>query len=56
MDTDAKRTSFGEFKGKKLDSVIQYLGIKYANLKDRLSVPEMVKDYGIEVVDTTKFG
>lgn len=50
------KTDFGEFRGKKGDGVTQYLGVKYASLKDQLSVPEMVVDYGSEVVEAVEFG
>jgi carboxylesterase type B len=50
------KSSIGEFRGVKRDRVVQYLGIKYADLKDQLAVPELVKSYGGEVVDATRFG
>lgn len=50
------KTPFGEFKGKNGDGVVQYLGVKYASLKDQLSVPEMITEYGSETVDAAKFG
>lgn len=50
------RTPFGEFKGKKKNGIVQYLGIKYASLKDQLAIPEMVKEYGNKVIDATEFG
>lgn len=54
--TTTLKTSFGVFRGKNGDGVVQYLGIKYASLKNQLAVSEMVKDYGAEVVDATNFG
>ncbi|KAH7138013.1 carboxylesterase-like protein [Dendryphion nanum] len=50
------KTSFGEFRGKAGDGVVQYLGVKYANLKDRLAAPTEIEQYGSEVVDATQFG
>ncbi|KAF2466728.1 carboxylesteras-like protein [Lindgomyces ingoldianus] len=50
------KTAFGEFRGKRSDFVVQYLGIKYASLKDQLSAPEMVDRYESEVVDASEFG
>lgn len=50
------KTPFGEFNGKKNGGTVQYLGIKYASLKDQLAVPEMVQEYGTEIVDATEFG
>ncbi|KAF2176408.1 alpha/beta-hydrolase [Zopfia rhizophila CBS 207.26] len=49
-----QKTDFGEFRGKKGDGVVQYLGIKYGNLKDRLAVPEMVESYESEIIDATE--
>ena len=49
-------TSFGNFQGHQGDGVIQFQGIKFASLKDQLSVPEMVTTYGTKVVDATHFG
>lgn len=54
--TTTLKSSIGEFKGIKGDGVTQYLGIKYANLKDQLAVPELVKHYSSDIVDATKFG
>lgn len=50
------KTRFGEFRGKNGNGVVQYLGIKYAALKDQLSIPEMIDSYGSDVVDATVFG
>jgi hypothetical protein len=50
------RTYLGEFKGKNGDGVVQYLGIKFASVKDQLSGPEMMLDYGFDNVDATEFG
>jgi carboxylesterase type B len=50
------QTSFGTFKGKKGDGVVQYRGIKYASVRDQLSVPELVTEYGTDVVDATRYG
>jgi hypothetical protein len=56
MATRVTHTPFGDFIGKVDQGVAQYLGIKYALLKDRLSVPEMVHEYGNEPVDATEYG
>lgn len=50
------KTSFGIFQGKQGDGVFQYRGIKYASLKDQLSVPEMVMTYSNDVIDATPYG
>lgn len=54
--TSSIKTPSGTFTGKAGNGVVQYLGVKYASLKDQLSVPEMVQDYGVEVVNATKYG
>ncbi|KAF2707445.1 hypothetical protein K504DRAFT_458888 [Pleomassaria siparia CBS 279.74] len=54
--TTSLKTRFGEFIGRKGDGVTLYRGIKYASLRDQLSVPGMMVDYGKEVVDGTEFG
>jgi hypothetical protein len=51
----AVRTSFGTFQSRQ-GEVIQFRGIKYASLKDQLSVPEMVTTYGSDIIDATSFG
>jgi hypothetical protein len=50
------QTSFGNFQGTQGDGVVQFRGVKYACLKDQLSVPEMVTSYRDELVDATEFG
>lgn len=54
--TSILETPFGAFAGKKGDAVVQYLGIKYASVKDQLSVPELVTSYGNSTVNATEFG
>jgi hypothetical protein len=43
-------TPFGTFKG------TQYRGIKYATVRDQLSAPELVTDYGTDIVDAMHYG
>lgn len=50
------KTKIGSFEGKRGDGVVQYLGIKYARLGDQLAAPELVQDYGSEVVDASRYG
>ena len=50
------KTNFGEFKGKAGDGVVQYLGVKFATLKDRLATPVEIENYGLDVVDATQLG
>ena len=56
MATSTIRTDFGTFIGKKGDGVVQFLGIKYAELEDQLSGPRIYRSYGKDVVDATSFG
>ncbi|KAF1950331.1 para-nitrobenzyl esterase [Byssothecium circinans] len=50
------KTALGEFTGKAGDEIIQYLGIKYASVKDQLSNPELVTSYETQVIDASSFG
>jgi hypothetical protein len=50
------KTSFGIFQGRQDDKIIQFQNIKYASLKDQLSVPEMVTTYGSAIIGATSFG
>lgn len=57
MASVLKTTSLGEIRGKHDDGVVQYLGVKYATLKNRLADAEIIdtrKDDGI--LDATKDG
>lgn len=56
MVTTTLQTSFGAFTGEKSDGITQYRGIKYADIGNQLSPPEMVTSYGNEPIDATKFG
>jgi carboxylesterase type B len=59
MTTSTIRTDFGTFIGKNEDGVVQFLGIKYAELEDQLCEPRMKRNYGRSadhVVDATSFG
>lgn len=50
------KTALGDFRGKKGDGVTQYLGIKYANVKDQLAAPEPFAGYGEGVVNASRYG
>ncbi|PVI06942.1 carboxylesteras-like protein [Periconia macrospinosa] len=51
------KTQLGDIKGNVGDQVVQYLGLKYAHLKDQLSAPELVdSNYSTDVVDATEYG
>ncbi|KAF2737920.1 putative carboxylesterase [Polyplosphaeria fusca] len=54
--TTTLKTAIGDFRGQIHDGVVQYRGIKFAKLKDQLAAPEMISDYGKNIVDATQFG
>jgi carboxylesterase type B len=57
MATQFRHQSLGEIHGRKRDGVIQFLGIKYASLKDRFSGSELFDHNGGNgVIDGTKLG
>ena len=56
MTSTLKSASLGEIRGKVEDGVIQYLGIKYGTLKNRLADAELAESHGRGVLDATKDG
>lgn len=56
MSATFKHAALGELEGNKVDGSIQFLGLKYASIKDRFAPPELVSDYGSGSTDATKFG
>jgi carboxylesterase type B len=56
MSTLFKHTELGEIKGNVVDSTVQFLGLKYASLKDRLAPPQLVTSYGAGTIDASKHG
>ena len=48
----------GKIRGKLKDNVIQFLGVKYATLKDRFAEPQLArgKDNKEDVLDSTEYG
>lgn len=54
--TTTLATSLGTFRGNKGDGITQYRNIKYASVKDQLSVPELVTKYDTGIIDATQFG
>ncbi|KAF2109526.1 carboxylesteras-like protein [Lophiotrema nucula] len=56
MSTTFKHPILGEVKGNVLEGVVQFLGLKYGSLKNRLASAELVTSYGAEPIDATKFG
>ena len=45
----------GEVTGNEKGGVTQYLGIKYASLKERFAAPELMEKYE-DGVDATRYG
>jgi hypothetical protein len=56
MSTSLHHTKLGELKGNIADGNAQFLGLKYATLKDRLATAELIDNYGTRLTDATKFG
>lgn len=56
MVTTLKHSTLGNVKGNKGDQVVQFLGLKYATLKDRLATAQLLGSYGFDGVDATKYG
>lgn len=51
-----KTTSLGEIRGKTVDGISQYLGVKYASLKNRLADAELIEKRDGDILDATKDG
>lgn len=56
MSATLKHPALGEIKGNQRDGVAQFLGLKYASIKDRFAPPELAGSYGPGNTDATKFG
>ncbi|KAF2791847.1 para-nitrobenzyl esterase [Melanomma pulvis-pyrius CBS 109.77] len=56
MATTFKHADLGELKGKVVNGTVQFLGLKYASLKDRLAPPELVTTYGSTSTDASNYG
>lgn len=56
MSAILKHPALGEIKGNQRDGVAQFLGLKYASIKDRFAPPELADNYGSGNTDATKFG
>ena len=48
--------SLGKIRGRQGDGVVQFLGIKYASLKDRFAASELFEHTGQDIIDGTKLG
>ena len=56
MTTVLKTQNLGDIRGKDNGVVSQFLGIKYASLKNRLSDAVLVEERSGDVLDATKDG
>lgn len=56
MAATLKTTSLGEIRGKDANGATQYLGIKYATLKNRFADAELIKSREVDVLDATRDG
>jgi carboxylesterase type B len=57
MSAHLKHQKLGQIQGKQGDGVVQFLGIKYATVKDRFAGSELVEyGNGESVIDATNLG
>jgi carboxylesterase type B len=57
MAAQIAHQKLGEIRGLRGDRVVQFLGIKYASLKDRFAASQLVEYDGAQsVIDATKLG
>lgn len=56
MAASIKHTKLGEVQGNIKSGTAQFLGLKYATLKNRLATAEIAQNDGTGVIDATKFG
>lgn len=56
MSTTLKHANLGNLKGNIVNGTAQFLGLKYAKLKNRLATAEIVETYDTGVTDATKYG
>jgi hypothetical protein len=56
MSTVFEHADLGGIRGKVVDGTVQFLGLKYASLKDRLALPQLVTRYGAGTIDASKYG
>lgn len=56
MTSVLKTSSLGDIRGKSHDGVVQYLGLKYATLKNRLADAQLVEKRDGDILDATKDG
>jgi hypothetical protein len=56
MSTSLQHSKLGELRGNLVDGTVQFLGLKYASLKNRLASAELISNYGQDATDATKYG
>lgn len=56
MSTTLEHADLGKLKGTAVDGTVQFRGLKYASLKNRLAPPELVTSYGSGHIDATRYG
>jgi hypothetical protein len=56
MSATLKHAQLGELEGNSVDGAVQFLGLKYASLRNRLAAADIVENYGIGSIDATKYG
>jgi hypothetical protein len=56
MSATHQHPKLGQIKGNTVDGAVQFLGIKYASLKDRLATAELISHYDHGPIDATKYG
>jgi len=56
MSASLKHAELGELKGNVVDGTAQFLGLKYATLKNRLAPAELVDSYESGSTDASKYG
>ncbi len=57
MPAQIKHQKLGEIQGRQGDGVVQFLGVKYASLKDRFAGSELIEYGDVQsVIDGTKLG
>ncbi|KAF1830650.1 alpha/beta-hydrolase [Decorospora gaudefroyi] len=56
MSATFQHAHLGELKGNTVQGAVQFLGLKYASLKNRLATAELVDSYASGSTDATKYG
>ena len=56
MITEFQHPELGPILGQVKGGLIQFLGVKYASLKDRLAEPLLISGYPANTIEATKLG